>query len=99
MSVLREVLTVRDVALELRCSVDHVYNAINGKVKSVSRLPAIAMGRRKLIQRDSLEEWKKSNELGYDDGMMLESKTGAIGRMMEEDFHGCFRNRLLVAQS
>ena len=87
MSVLREVLNVRDVALELRCSVTHVYNVINGKVKNVSRLPAIPMGRRKLIQRDSLEEWKKSNEQGDDDGMMLESKTGAIGRMMEEDFH------------
>ena len=62
MSVLREVLTVRDVALELRCSVDHVYRVINGKVKNVSRLPAIPIGRRKLIQRDTLEDWKKTNE-------------------------------------
>jgi ABC-type molybdate transport system ATPase subunit len=52
----REILTVRDVALELRCSVAHVYNVINGKVKNVSRLPAIAIGGRKLIQRDTLEE-------------------------------------------
>ena len=65
---LREILTVRDVALELRCSVAHVYNVINGKVKHVSRLPAIPMGRRKLIQRDTLEEWKKSNEQHDDDG-------------------------------
>ena len=87
MTTLKEILTVRDVALELRCSVDHVYHVINGKVKNVSRLPAIAMGRRKLIQRDSLEEWKKSNERGDDDGMMIEPKTGAIRRMMEEDIH------------
>ena len=47
----------------------------------------LPMGRRKLIQRDSLEEWKKSNEQGDDDDMILEPKTGAIGRMMEEDIH------------
>ena len=87
MATLREILTVRDVALELRCSVAHVYNVINGKVKNVSRLPAIAVGRRKLIQRDTLEEWKKNNEQSDDDAMMQLSKTGAIGRMMEEDIH------------
>ena len=87
MTTLREILTVRDVALELRCSVAHVYNVINGKVKNVSRLPAIAIGRRKLIQRDTLEEWKKNNEQSDDDAMMQLSKTGAIGRMMEEDIH------------
>jgi len=86
-TTLREILTVRDVALELRCSVAHVYNVINGKVKNVSRLPAIAIGRRKLIQRDTLEEWKKDNEQSDDDAMMQLSKTGAIRRMMEEDIH------------
>ncbi len=58
MTTLSEILTVGDVALELRCSVAHVYSVINGKVKNVSRLPAIAIGRRKLIQRDTLEEWQ-----------------------------------------
>ena len=60
MAVLREVLTVRDVALELRCSLAHVYNVINGKVKNVPRLPAIAVGRRKLIQRETLEDGKRA---------------------------------------
>ena len=86
MSVLREVLTARDVALELRCSVAHVYNVINGKVKNVSRLPAIAMGRRKLIQRDTLEEWKRSNEQGDIDGMISSSKINAV-RRIEEDLY------------
>ena len=85
-TTLREILTVRDVALELRCSVDHVYKVINGKVKNVSRLPAIPMGRRKLIQRDSLEEWKKSNERGDDDGMIALSKINAV-RRIEEDLY------------
>src|SRR5437867_8548160 len=83
---LREILTVRDVALELRCSVAHVYNVINGKVKNVSRLPAIAIGRRKLIQRDTLEDWKKINEQGDTDVMMLPSKIDAVRRMEEDSY-------------
>ena len=86
MAILREVLTVREVALELRCSLAHVYNVINGKVKNVPRLPAIAVGRRKLIQRDTLEEWKKSNERGDDDVMIPSTKIDAV-RRMEEDLY------------
>ncbi len=86
MSVLREVLTVRDVALELRCSVDHVYRVINGKVKNVSRLPAIPIGRRKLIQRDSLEDWKKTNEQPETDVMIAAAKVDAVRRMEEDSY-------------
>jgi len=57
-----EVITVSEVAAELRCSKAHVYNAINGKVRGVSRLPAITMGRRRLVRRSSLESWKMTNE-------------------------------------
>jgi excisionase family DNA binding protein len=85
-TTLREILTVRDVALELRCSVAHVYNVINGKVKNVSRLPAIRIGRRRLVQRDTLEDWKKSNEPGDNDGMIASSKINAV-RRMEEDLY------------
>jgi len=83
---LREILTVRDVALELRCSVAHVYNVINGKVKNVSRLPAIRIGRRRLVQRDTLEEWKRSNEQSDLDGMITSSKINAV-RRIEEDLY------------
>ena len=86
MAILREVLTVRDVALELRCSVAHVYNVINGKVKNVSKLPTIAIGRRKLIQRDTLEEWKKFNEHGDADAIIAPSRIDAA-RRMEEDLY------------
>ena len=86
MAILREVLTVRDVALELRCSVAHVYNVINGKVKNVQRLPVIAIGRRKLIQRDTLEEWKKSNEQGELDGKIASSRIDAVRRIEEESY-------------
>jgi excisionase family DNA binding protein len=56
------VLTVPEVAKELRCSTGHVYNAINGKVSGVSALPAIGMGRRRLVRRLALEQWKQENE-------------------------------------
>ena len=55
-------LTVLEVATDLRCSKAHVYNAINGRVVGVSPLPAIAIGRRRLVRRSTLEEWKRANE-------------------------------------
>jgi excisionase family DNA binding protein len=57
-----QILTAREVAVELRCSKAHVYHAIAGKVAGVSALPAISMGRRLLVRRSALEQWKKSNE-------------------------------------
>jgi len=44
-----EILTVAEVASELRCSKAHVYNVIAGNVVGVSPLPA--MGRRKLARQ------------------------------------------------
>lgn len=85
-AILREVLTVRDVALELRCSVAHVYNAINGRVKNISRLPAIRIGRRMLVLRDSLEDWKRGNEQSDDDVKIGSSRINAA-RRMEEDLY------------
>ena len=64
------VLTIVEVANELRCSKAHVYNAIKGKVGGVSALPAISMGRRKLVLRSSLEQWKRANQ-GRDGSGML----------------------------
>lgn len=46
-----EILTVAEVAARLRCSKAHVCNAINGKVRGITPLPAISMGRRKLVRR------------------------------------------------
>lgn len=69
----RTVLTVEEVAAHLRCSKAHVYKVIEGKVSGVSPLPAIFMGRRKLVRWDSLERWKRLNEKSHDDGNMLSS--------------------------
>jgi len=57
-----EILTVADVAAELHCSKAHVLNAIAGKLKNVTPLPSISLGRRKLVRRSSLVTWLEANE-------------------------------------
>jgi hypothetical protein len=61
------VMTIPEVAANLRCSKAHAYNVINGTVKGVSPLPAIQMGRRKLVRRSTLEQWKQVNEKTHAD--------------------------------
>ena len=68
-----EILTVTEVALRLRCSKAHVCNAINGKVKGVTPLPAISMGRRKLIRRATLAAWLRQNDPSHRDAMIRPS--------------------------
>ena len=58
------VLTAKEVAEELRCSKAHVHNLINGKVAGVQALPAVHLGRRHLVRRESLSEWIERNERG-----------------------------------
>ena len=56
------VLTVAEVAHELRCSKAHVHNIIAGKVPNLPPLPVLRIGRRVLIRRDGLEAWILSLE-------------------------------------
>jgi hypothetical protein len=56
------VLTISEVATELRCSKAQVYRLVNGTVKGVPPLPALCLGRRKVVRRLSLEAWKLANE-------------------------------------
>ena len=56
------VLTVLETARELRCSKAHVLNLINGKVRGARPLPAVWMGRRRIIRRCSLDAWMQANE-------------------------------------
>jgi excisionase family DNA binding protein len=55
-------LTISEVASHLRCSKAHVHNLINGRVSGVEPLPAIPLGRRRIVCRQTLEAWKKANE-------------------------------------
>jgi excisionase family DNA binding protein len=61
-STSHDVLTVPEVADELRCSKAHVHNLINGKVRGARPLPCLRLGRRRLVRRAGLDEWIKSNE-------------------------------------
>ena len=76
-----EVLTVAEVAQRLRCSKAHVCNAINGKVKGVTPLPAIAMGRRKLVRSETLAAWLAQNDPGISASGMIPRSCGidAVG--------------------
>lgn len=56
------VMTMLEVANELRCSKAHVSNLINGKVPGVPALPSLSLGRRKLIRRNSFEAWQAACE-------------------------------------
>jgi excisionase family DNA binding protein len=56
------VLTVAEVARELRCSKAHVHNIVAGKVPNLPPLPVLRIGRRVLIRRDGLEAWMLSLE-------------------------------------
>ncbi len=78
-----EILTAAEVAADLRCSKAHVYNAIAGKVEGVTPLPAISMGRRKLVRRSALEEWKTTNERSAGDANIASSAIDTVGRMKE----------------
>ena len=79
-----EMLTLREVAGILRCSKTHVGNLINGKVTGVPRLPAVSMGRRKLVRLCMLELWLRAVEQGRD--KLAEPETAA-GRMAEGVYH------------
>lgn len=51
------VLTLQEVARELRCSKGHVHNIISGKVAGLPPLPILRIGRRVLVRRDGLKTW------------------------------------------
>ena len=72
-------LTIVEVALELRCSKAHVSNLINGRVKGVPRLPALPLGRRKLVRKSTFERWMRAVEEGRD--ILPPSSEMSAGRM------------------
>ncbi|MFN0101440.1 MAG: helix-turn-helix domain-containing protein [Bryobacteraceae bacterium] len=57
------ILTLKEVAQILRCSKAHVANVINGHVEGLPRLTHFAMGRRKLVRREWLDQWMEANKI------------------------------------
>jgi hypothetical protein len=56
----KDILTVPELAAELRCSKAHVSNLMNGKVRGVPKLTHVSRGRRKVVHRRWLESWMNS---------------------------------------
>jgi hypothetical protein len=56
------VLTVSEVARELRCSKAHVHNIISGKVSNLPPLPVLRIGRRLLVRAEGLRAWMTNLE-------------------------------------
>ena len=57
-----QILTTTEIAVELRCSKAQVYRLLNGAVRDVPKLPYISLGRKKVVRRSALEDWKRVNE-------------------------------------
>ena len=55
-------LTLDDVAAILHCSKAHVANIVAGKVWDCPAIPAVRLGRRRLVRRASLEAWIAAND-------------------------------------
>jgi excisionase family DNA binding protein len=74
------ILVASEVAADLHCSKAHVYNLIRGAVKGAPRLRAIKMGRRVVVRRSSLEQWKSSAEEAFSDATLSASpEVDAVG--------------------
>lgn len=56
-------LTLTTVAKLLHCSKAHVANIVAGRVPSCPPIPAVRLGRRKLVRRETLASWIEHNEL------------------------------------
>jgi hypothetical protein len=57
-----DLLTLTDVAKRLRCSKAHIGKVVAGRVPGCAPLPCIALGRRKLVRRVTLDDWIEENE-------------------------------------
>lgn len=57
-----DLLTLADAAKLLHCSKAHICKAVSGRVQGCPPIPAVSLGRRKLIRREALRLWIESNE-------------------------------------
>src|SRR5207249_3661020 len=64
---------------DLRCSKAQVYKLMNGEIADRTVLPHIALGRKKVVRRSSLEAWKRLNE----------NRCHSLGRLRNEGRGRC----------
>jgi excisionase family DNA binding protein len=55
-------MTLDDVAALLQVSKAHVANIVAGRVRGCPPIPAVRLGRRRLVRRSSLETWIAAND-------------------------------------
>ena len=72
-----DLLTLAEVARLLHCSKAHVCKAVAGRVRGCPPIPAISLGRRKLVRRESLAAWIERNEQGVSDAKIGSPVRGA----------------------
>jgi len=58
------ILTAKEVAAELRCSKSQVYRLLIGEIEGLTAIPHLSLGRKKVVPRSALEEWKRQNVSG-----------------------------------
>jgi excisionase family DNA binding protein len=59
-------LTLATVAKLLHCSKAHVSNVIAGRIHDCPPIPAVRLGRRRLVRREALAAWIERNEAAND---------------------------------
>ena len=74
-----DILTLFEAAKLLRCSKAHICNLVNGRIPGVPPLPAVPLGRRKLIRRSSLYAWIGANEQPCRDAKIGPSRNADLG--------------------
>jgi hypothetical protein len=75
-----DLLTLADVAKLLHCSKAHVCKAVAGHVRGCPPIPAIALGRRKLVRRGTLLSWIEKNEQAAFDATIPISPVRGAGK-------------------
>ena len=75
-----DLLTLSEVAELLHCSKTHVCRAVAGRVAGCPAIPAVSLGRRKLVRRSSLLAWIAANENAPCPAMIPVSPVRGVGR-------------------
>jgi hypothetical protein len=75
-----DLLTLTDVARLLHCSKAHVCKAVAGHVRGCPAIPAVSLGRRKLVRRETLLSWIEKNEQTASDATIPISLVRSAGK-------------------
>ena len=75
-----DLLTMAETAKLLHCSKSHVCKVVAGRVAGCPPIPAVRLGRRKLVRRASLLSWIERNERAAFDGTIPASPVRGAGK-------------------